>query len=183
MKIYTKGGDTGKTSLIGRSEVLKNALRVSAYGDIDELNSVVGLLASSLDPESKEIMQLLQQLQNRLFDLGSELASANDENIRKLPRVINLKDIESLELNIDDWEKDLEPLKNFILPGGSTSASFSHLARTVTRRAERSIVALSQVEPIRPEVIQFINRLSDWFFILARLLNRRAHVDDIKWSK
>jgi len=170
----------GKTALLGDPEkVPKNHTRVEAYGTIDELNSMIGLLRTC-DLE-KNIDQKLYHLQNVLFSLGSELANTND-----LPQEASNsfeKETASLEKDIDLWTQDLAPLKYFILPGGSLGSSYSHLARTICRRAERTCVPLMESGELRPLTFSFINRLSDWFFTLARILNHQANMEDVRWEK
>jgi len=183
MKIYTKGGDRGETGLFGGTRVSKASLRVSAYGDIDELNCVIGLarthpLEAGGDPETN-VDAWLERIQSELFDLGAELAAKPGKETSAAS--IDEKQIGALELAIDRAELELTPLKVFVLPGGSAAAAHLHLARTVCRRAERAIVLLSAEEPVRDDIIAYVNRLSDLFFVLARLANHRAGVPDVPW--
>lgn len=176
MKIYTKTGDQGQTGLFGGARVSKADARVESYGEVDELNSVLGLArAEGLDGD---IDALLACIQSELFDLGAELACV-PEKIDKLraPKVSEAQ-IEAMERAIDRAEEELTPLKTFVLPGGTRGASLLHLGRTVCRRAERRICALDSV---RPELLRYVNRLSDLLFTYARLVNRRAGVDDVPW--
>jgi len=166
-KVYTKTGDRGETSLVGGARVSKSSPRVEAYGDVDELNSTIGLARARL--RDIEIDEVLALIQNDLFTLGSDLASPADVEV---PR-ITAPFIDSLEQITDRYLEQLEPLKEFILPGGSEAGSTLHLARTVARRAERRIVALAEAEEINPETVIYINRLSDLLFILARVVNKR----------
>ncbi len=179
MKIYTKKGDRGQTSLFGGGPIPKNDERIEAYGSIDELNSVVGCAVAEM--KSGELRQILIDLQKQLFVVGSELASAHPSS-EKTKGFIQKKHIQNLENQIDAWEKELKPLTQFILPGGAQAAAWLHLARTVCRRAERRTVALSHRSEVRPEILAYLNRLSDWFFVLARLINRRAGVEDVVWE-
>ena len=177
MKIYTKTGDEGKTSLFDNSRVWKSDQRIMSYGAIDELNSSLGIaLSLELDPEIKEI---LIKLQNDLFIVGSDLANPNmtDKKIRTTPNMITF-----LEQKIDLLEPQLEPLTRFILPGGTLLASILHLSRTISRRAETHIIALSQDEEINKDAAIYLNRLSDLMFILARAINHRKNISDILWK-
>ncbi|MEN3039168.1 MAG: cob(I)yrinic acid a,c-diamide adenosyltransferase [Candidatus Kryptonium sp.] len=179
MKIYTRTGDDGMTSLFAGGRVRKDNVRVEAYGTIDELNAILGIVrAISRDSVINEI---IIDTQNLLFILGADLATpVGVENI-KVKR-ISQDDVEKIEKLIDKVEENLEPLKNFILPGGTLLASFLHLARTVCRRAERRIVSFSEKEKINENIIPFVNRLSDLLFVLARYANKIENVDDIKWT-
>lgn len=180
MKVYTRRGDRGETDLFGEGRVGKDDLRVCAYGDVDELNACLGLYAaaSTLD----EVPGLVQRVQSTLFDLGSQLAAPDaSKRAKSGSPEVGTEAIDALEDEIDGFEKELEPLARFILPGGSEAAARLHQARTVCRRAERSAVALARREPLEPAVLGYLNRLSDWLFVLARLENRRAGVDDIEW--
>jgi cob(I)alamin adenosyltransferase len=179
MKIYTKTGDKGQTSLFGGKRVEKNNLRIEAYGTIDELNSIIGVvLAEGIDEKGEKILTILQ---NELFILGGELATPDDVEVKTVVKISDA-DIEFIENSIDDLEKDLEPLKYFILPGGNKAASLLHLARTVCRRAERIIISVSKDEKISSKVIIFVNRLSDFLFVLARYQNHIKSTPEIKWK-
>lgn len=179
MKIYTRTGDEGSTSLLGNQRVSKDEGRLAAFGTVDELNAVLGMVrADGLSPRCDEIVT---RLQNQLFDLGAELASPNPSDTGT--DILQPEDIELQESNIDELEKDLEPLTNFILPGGSKTAATLHLARNVCRRAEREIVALSKEVGIREIVLQFMNRTSDLLFVLARTANAESGVADVPWTK
>ena len=169
-KVYTKTGDSGETSLVGGKRVSKASLRVDTYGDVDELNSFIGLARASLkDTQLDEVLSLLQ---NDLFTLGADLASPSDIQV---PRITD-EFIRTLEQLSDQFLEELEPLKEFILPGGAQAGAALHLARTVARRSERKVVALSLEEVVNPQTIVYLNRLSDLLFILARLSNKRAAV-------
>lgn len=178
MKIYTKTGDIGETSLFGGKRVTKNELRIEAYGTVDELNSWIGLLRDI--QTDNEVRDLLKQIQDRLFTLGAELAADPDRKNLKKPD-LQEGDIELLEKAIDKMDGCLEPLKNFILPGGHKYVSYCHIARTVCRRAERLTVALHQVAPIDPLIIKYLNRLSDYLFTLARKMARDLGAEEVMW--
>lgn len=166
-KVVTKTGDKGQTALIGGTRVSKGSLRVAAYGEVDELNSCLGLaVAHLLDPECQDI---LQEVQHRLFTLGADLASPPEVEV---PRV-NPQQIDRLEEILDGLMDELPPLEEFILPGGGPGGATLHLARTVARRAERTTVALAEQESVNPLAIIYLNRLSDLLFVLARVANRR----------
>jgi cob(I)alamin adenosyltransferase len=179
-KIYTKTGDTGKTSLIGGTKVPKSHIRIQAYGTVDELNAFIGLLNDQLsDMHSRE---LLREIQDRLFTIGSFLAS--DPNKKIAMAIPNLKesDIFLLENEIDQMNEKLPEMKSFILPGGHMSVSTAHVCRTICRRAERLIVELNEKEHLdQPLIIIYLNRLSDYFFVLARWIGHLLGVEEIKW--
>ncbi|MED3661343.1 cob(I)yrinic acid a,c-diamide adenosyltransferase [Ureibacillus sp. FSL K6-8385] len=180
MKIYTKTGDKGKTSLIG-GRVPKDHLRVEAYGTIDELNAFIGKAASELDPAKfQDILKDLETIQHELFDCGGDLANVMKERKYKLQEA----SIEALEKRIDALSEELPPLKRFILPGGAPAAATLHIARTVTRRAERQVVKLMNSEEDVPAVVQkYLNRLSDYFFVAARAVNFRLNVKDVEYIR
>jgi len=180
MKIYTKSGDEGKTSLFGGKRVEKNHIRLKAYGTIDELNSVLGVASSFAEDEYTN--KIIFEIQNSLFRIGSELATP-PEIKSKAVVAISQEEIHNLEQVIDNIELKLNPLKNFILPGGSQSASFLHLARTVCRRAERKIIELDLAESINPDIIIYIIRLSDLLFVLARFANHISSTPEIEWKQ
>jgi len=182
MKIYTKTGDNGETSLFGGGRVPKNNLRISAYGSVDELNSIIGIaVTEALNAEVKEI---LVSVQNDLFTLGSDLASPVEKENKNfvIPRIGKDK-IEKLETLIDSIEYKLPELRNFILPGGSKGASLIHFARTVCRRAEREAVSLLKSVDIGTNPVVYLNRLSDLLFVLARFENLSSGYPDIEWKK
>ncbi len=174
-KIYTRTGDKGKTRLANGEEVSKDSLRVSAYGDVDELNSVIGLVLTE-NPDDK-LAAVLSKIQHTLFDLGGELAS--DGMIEGL---VTIQHVSELEKHIDQMNTELPPLEEFILPGGTKSASMLHLARTVCRRAERTIIALEHSETVAAEIIQYMNRLSDLLFVIARYENHRGGNQEVYWK-
>ncbi len=173
-KIYTKTGDDGTTGLGDGSRVKKDSLRVDAMGDLDELNCSIGLLRSEKLPEP--IDSLLRQIQNALFDLGGEL-SIPDSNIFK-PSII-----EKIEIEIDRYNEFLPPLKEFLIPAGSKGVAFSHMCRSICRRAERKLVRLSESEHVKVESRMFINRLSDFFFVLARIIGSQDKVIESMWER
>ena len=171
-KVYTRTGDGGETALVGGARVSKASPRVEAYGDVDELNSLIGLARALL--EDQEIDEALALIQNDLFTVGGDLASPAGIEV---PRVAE-SFVSTLEELSDRFLKELEPLKEFILPGGGEAGATLHLARTVARRAERRVVALSETEEINTETVVYLNRLSDLLFILARAVNRRAGIPE-----
>ncbi len=179
-RIYTKTGDKGETALFGGRRVPKSHLRVDAYGTVDELNAFIGLLRDATqDPAVKTI---LATVQHRLFTVGAHLASDPD---KKLPTPDLLpEDISLLENDMDNMDISLPPLRNFILPGGHSTVSICHICRTVCRRAERLTVALAQSgEPVDDVVIQYLNRLSDWFFVLSRKLAIDLKAEEVIWKQ
>jgi cob(I)alamin adenosyltransferase len=182
MKVYTRGGDRGETSLLGGHRVSKHAPRVEAYGDVDELNAVIGLARAEL--ADADLAAQLERTQSKLFDLGSELATpdveARERRGKVAPRVSDA-DAGELERWIDALDAELEPLASFVLPGGTRAAALLHLARTVCRRAERRVIALAEIEPVAAAPIKYLNRLSDYLFTAARAANRRAGVAEPKW--
>ncbi|MDH5805273.1 MAG: cob(I)yrinic acid a,c-diamide adenosyltransferase [Gemmatimonadota bacterium] len=181
MKIYTRTGDSGDTGLFGGGRVPKDDRRVTAYGDVDELNAVLGV-AIGLDPVDFN-RDLLESIQRDLFSVGGRLATPKPEKVSEAIEKAALPDerIGELETAIDDVSARLEPLQAFILPGGTQKASALHLARTVCRRAERSVVALNHREEVPPFIIRYLNRLSDLLFVLARLANSEAGIADREW--
>lgn len=178
MKIYTKTGDNGTTALLGGTRVSKSHLRLEAYGTVDELNSYMGLLG---DQEiNKARLEELRYIQDRLFTVGASLATAPGKTIGKAP-VLEEEDIQLLERAIDAMEEDLPPLRSFILPGGHQSVSFCHIARTVCRRAERNIVVLNEQEKVEEIIIMYLNRLSDYLFVLARKMGKELGAEEVAW--
>lgn len=176
-RIYTKTGDAGETALFGGRRVSKSDLRVDAYGTVDELNAFIGLLRDSTGhPPARAV---LRDIQERLFSIGAHLAS--DPQKQPMPPDLEPADIQQLELAMDEMDAGLPPLTHFILPGGHTSVSVCHICRTVCRRAERLTVALHREEPVAPLVLQYLNRLSDYFFMLARQLGADAGAEEIVW--
>ena len=180
MKIYTKTGDKGETSLFGGQRVFKDDVRVDCYGTVDELNSVLGLAVTEVT--ESEIIKVIQKIQNDLFDLGSELATPIIKNKENIPR-ISSGNISYLENSIDRFEVQLPELKQFILPGGTKGASLLHFARSVCRRGERLVVSLSKNVSISYDIVIYLNRLSDLLFVLARFENFVQNFPDINWEK
>jgi len=178
MKVYTKTGDKGETSLFGGARVSKGHLRIHAYGTVDELNSYIGLL-SDLSPDESRNSELIR-IQDRLFTLGALLATEREEAKKKLP-VITQEDVECLEESIDTMERSLEPIKTFVLPGGHPTVSYCHISRCVCRRAERICVELSGNNKVEEIVIQYLNRLSDYLFVLSRFLTKILKVKETPW--
>lgn len=176
-KIYTKTGDKGETSLFGGKRLPKSHLRIDAYGTIDELNSYLGVIRDQID--LPEYLEELKYIQDRLFTVGSHLASDPDKNML-LPD-INNEDIEFLEQSIDKMNASLPELKHFILPGGNLKSSFLHIARCVCRTAERKTVELSTTEPVEMIIIQYLNRLSDYLFVLSRYVSWKDGAEEVKW--
>ena len=180
MKIYTKKGDKGKTQLLGGSMVDKNHIKLECYGTIDELNAFIGNI---YDQEIGNFHKnILFNIQNQLFNLGSIISFDGKKDSIKLPNVKS-ENIEMMEKAIDTMEESLPTLKNFILPSGHASASICHIARTVCRRAERNLVALGQQQEIDPLHIQYLNRLSDYLFVLARAILKENNATEIEWQK
>lgn len=187
-RVYTRAGDKGATALVGGKRVPKDSPRIEAYGTIDELNSVVGLtrvfneerLAES--EAHQRLDALLRRIQNELFDLGSELATPEDAVYEGMFR-FSEREVTALEKLIDECQKELEPLKSFTLPGGGRIGGFLHQCRTVCRRAERQILALSRVEPINPWTLKYVNRLSDLFFVLSRWVAKRLGEKEYLWER
>jgi len=180
MKIYTKKGDKGKTQLLGGSMVEKNHIKLECYGAIDELNSFVGnIYDQEISAFQKE---LLFNIQNQLFNLGSIISFDGKKDKIQLPN-ITAQNIKMMEMAIDKMEEELPMLRNFILPSGHPTASKCHIARTVCRRAERNLVALSQEEAIDNLHIQYLNRLSDYLFVLARAIIKENNAPEIEWKK
>jgi cob(I)alamin adenosyltransferase len=176
VKIYTKKGDAGETSLWGQAgerRIGKDDLRVEAYGTVDEANAALGLARATL--ENGPLAERLEQIQHRLFALGADLATLNPRRQHH----VTPEDVARLEEWIDEWDATLPPLKHFVLPGGTPAASALHLARTVVRRAERRVVALYRQEPGPPEHVAFLNRLSDLLFVMARVANHQAGRGDV----
>lgn len=186
-KVYTKTGDKGKTRLAGGQQVWKDAARVEAYGTVDELNAAIGLARALSSPDRDagvwdDTERELRWIQNKLFDLGGLLATAPGQTFAGMP-TIGKGDVMRLEQAIDRWQKELTPLKEFILPGGGRLASALHLARTICRRAERRCVRLAREEPVDPALIVFLNRLSDALFVLARWVAHRLGESEWLWER
>lgn len=185
MKIYTKTGDKGETSLYGGTRVSKAAARVESYGTLDELNAFIGLAKSEISDE--KVLSQLQKIQFDLFTVGSEAATPTDKMFlangkSRLDLLISEEEITELELWMDDFDAELEPLKFFILPSGGKAAATIHVCRTVCRRAERSMVFLREAEEVRPELIKYLNRLSDYLFVLARYISKISGEKEDFWN-
>jgi len=184
VKIYTRRGDTGQTDLFGGDRVGKDALRVAAYGDVDELNATIGMAAAA--GADGELLEALRGIQSALFDLGASLATPDPAHRQKTGLVgVAATDVESLEALIDRLESKLSPLQTFILPGGTASAAAFHVARTVCRRAERAVVRLAAAsgESVEEGTLRYLNRLSDLLFVIARHENARQGVTDVAWTR
>ena len=187
-KVYTRTGDAGKTRLAGGQEVWKDSVRVEAYGTVDELNSMLGLARVSneqtgTNAEASEFIEnLLKWTQNKLFDLGGILATAPGESFPNMPTV-SQEDVVHLEHLIDECQKDLAPLEEFILPGGGQISSLLHVARTICRRAERVCVTLSKEETVSTELVKFLNRLSDALFVFARWVTKKRGEAEFLWER
>jgi len=185
MKVYTKTGDKGTTALFGGTRVPKHHIRIDSYGTVDELNSYIGLIRDQkIDNHSKEI---LIQIQDKLFTLGAILATDPEKSILKsgkerlnIPKVEE-EDIAVLETEIDTMEDNLPPMTHFVLPGGHTTVSYCHITRCVCRRAERLASALNEISPFDERALKYLNRLSDYLFVLARKLSHDLQADEIKW--
>jgi cob(I)alamin adenosyltransferase len=188
MKIYTKTGDDGTTGLIGGGRVRKCDPRIDCYGTVDELNAAIGLAVSALADgragakDEADLSGHLRQVQNDLFVIGSHLATPDESPHRSSLPALDEQMVTRLEMQIDAAESQLPRLRNFILPGGSEAAARLHLARTICRRAERLLVGFSLDRPVPGIVLTYLNRLSDWLFVQARLANRLAGVEDLPWS-
>ena len=183
-RIYTRGGDKGKTSLGSGQRVAKHDLRVDAYGSVDEANAILGIVrlhtGDSGDSSLREMDAVLSRVQNDLFDLGADLCTPEIENPEYPPLRVTAPQVDALEGFIDAYNEKLEPLNSFILPGGSPAAAYLHQARTVTRRAERLVSALSDRDEINQQALRYLNRLSDLLFVLSRAANENGR-KDVLW--
>jgi cob(I)alamin adenosyltransferase len=177
MKIYTKTGDDGTTGLQGGTRVLKSNLRIRAYGAVDEINAMIGIILSNKIDDG--ITTMLTKIQNDLFVVGSDLSNPDLSNKKNR---VTLEMVENLEKNIDMLEKELPKITNFILPGGHKIASLLHLARTITRRAETNVISLDEKEKVNDECKKYINRLSDLLFVIARIINKKDGIKDVIWK-
>jgi cob(I)alamin adenosyltransferase len=178
VKIYTKKGDAGETGLFGGARVPKDDLRIRTYGTIDELNACLGWTLAT-GPLASPLGERILRIQSELFQLGAELATPHGKSSGI--RLLGAAETERLEAEIDEMEAALPPLKTFVLPGGAVASAQLHLARTVIRRAERELISLHRAEPHRAEVLQYVNRLSDYLFVAARWANARSGVADVPW--
>lgn len=179
MKIYTKKGDEGQTGLFGGDRVSKDHLRIRSYGTLDELNAALGVALTATTPGAASLAARLLRVQGELFQLGAELATPRGKTVST--DLIGESHVQQMEKEIDEMEKGLAPLKSFILPGGSPLSAHLHLARTICRRAERELVVLHRAEPLRAEVMQYANRLSDYLFVASRFANHLAGTADVPW--
>ena len=179
MKIYTKKGDSGHTSLIDGQIVNKHNLSVDAYGTVDELNSFLGLLKDYIKDET--IKDILNNIQPKLFSIGSILASGKNQNMLEKVK-IEKKDVKYIEFHIDSMNNELPELKNFIIPGGHKISSYSHVCRSICRRAERRISELNNEQSVDPNILSYINRLSDFFFVLSRYLMYSDKIEETRWE-
>ncbi len=180
MKIYTKTGDKGLTSLIGGTRVPKSSLRIDCYGTVDELNSYIGLLR---DQDVNAVRRdLLKEIQDRLFTIGSHLATDPSKDPRQRLPDLHAADVTLLETEMDRLDKELEPLREFVLPGGHPSVSFAHVARCVCRRAERLVIQLREESPVEDLVVIYLNRLSDFLFVLSRAMAHELGVAEVTWK-
>jgi len=176
-KIYTRAGDKGKTSLANGKKILKDSPEITALGSIDELNASIGVAVSFI--KEKSVVKLLQDTQKDLFNIGAELASLGKS--QKL--LLDKNQTDKMESLIDFYDKNLSDLHTFIIPGGTKEASILHLARTICRRTEREVVSLTKKEKINPNITPYLNRLSDFLFVIARYLNKKAKIKEIPWKK
>jgi cob(I)alamin adenosyltransferase len=185
-KVYTRTGDRGETALVGGRRVPKDSPRIIAYGAVDELNSILGvvraLAAKESSPAAARLIEILQRLQNELFDLGSELATPPDAEYEGMWHASETE-VRALERAMDECQKSLEILKSFVLPGGGVLGAFLHQARTVCRRAEIEILELSRVESLNPFVLRYVNRLSDLLFVLARWIAKQTGEAEFLWER
>ncbi len=181
LKVYTKTGDDGTTGLVGGTRVKKYDTRLEAYGTVDELNASIGVIRSYEIPSN--IAKILIEIQNKLFNIGSRLASDEKGDAFTIGLSILENDINLLEKSIDSFEATLPPLAEFVLPGGELSVAQCHVARTICRRAERRVLEFSEIHPVQNEVIKYLNRLSDFLFVLARKLTFDKNVDEVNWVK
>jgi cob(I)alamin adenosyltransferase len=179
MKVYTKKGDSGTTQLLGGTRVSKGNLKIESYGTIDELNSFIGLIRDQ-EISEKYINQILE-IQDRLFTIGSHLATDFEKSKMKLPTISDL-DIEQLEIWMDEMDKELPEMKSFVLPGGHTTVSYCHVSRCICRRAERVIVLLNESEFVEPLILKYVNRLSDYLFVLSRKLTLDLNAKEQPWT-
>lgn len=179
MKVYTKTGDKGTTALLGGARVPKHHIRIESYGTVDELNSYIGLIRDQ--SLTKEQTEELIEIQDRLFTLGAILATQPEKKNVKIP-ALNESDIVFLETSIDQMEEDLPPMKSFVLPGGNTTVSFIHIARCVCRRAERLTVQLNEEEEVPAVVLTYLNRLSDYLFVLSRKVAQDLKAEETPWK-
>ena len=177
MKIYTKTGDDGNTGLQGNFRIAKSHPRIISYGTVDEVNAALGMVL--VNPLDADIVEILTEIQNDLFLVGADLSNPNLNDVKNR---VSLDMIKKIEQTIDKFESELPPLTNFILPGGDITAAQLHYVRTIVRRAETQVVQLSENDEINSNCIKYLNRLSDLFFVMGRLINKRKDIDDILWK-
>lgn len=187
-KIYTKKGDKGSTQLAHGEVVAKNSPRIEAYGTVDELNSFLGVLKDQLRRDDskgdlQDLVDRILKIQNEMHDIGGELATLSPTQIHPRQTIVKKETIERLETEIDNFNLELAPLANFVLPGGHLCNSWGHVCRTICRRAERLVYTLSQTSEVRPEVIAYLNRLSDWLFVTSRIISKRLGVLEVLWNQ
>jgi cob(I)alamin adenosyltransferase len=179
-RVYTRTGDDGTTGLGGGQRVPKDSVRIAAYGTVDELSSAIGVaVALGLDPK---LAAALARIQNELFNVGSDLCILEEDKAAMPVPVVEERHVDDLERLMDELQSELTPLENFILPGGTPGAAQLHVARTVCRRAEREVIRLSRQEPVGPQVVRYLNRLSDALFVMARYENLKRGVPDVLWN-
>jgi cob(I)alamin adenosyltransferase len=178
-KIYTKTGDKGMTSLVGGTRISKDHLKIETYGTVDELNSWIGVLRDL--PENIARKDIFKEIQDRLFTLGADLAAEPEQTRKKIPDLFDA-DIELLEKEMDGMNDEIPPLRAFVLPGGHQSVSFAHVARTVCRRAERHVIRLSREEEVNPLIIKYLNRLSDYLFVVSRKITQELGAEEVAWK-
>ncbi|MCH2134233.1 MAG: cob(I)yrinic acid a,c-diamide adenosyltransferase [Phycisphaerales bacterium] len=182
MRLYTKRGDDGNTDLFGGDRVGKHHARVTAYGQVDEMNAALGVAGAACDADTGRLLEVIRELQDGCFRLGADLASPpGGEHSDRVPR-LTATDVETIEAYVDEIDGENEPLKTFVLPGGGELSARLHLARAVTRRAERAIVLARETEDISEEVVHWINRVGDLLFAMARAANRIQGVPDVPWT-
>ena len=185
-RVYTRRGDHGDTDLVGKGRVGKDSPRIVSYGTIDELNASLGVVrVLAVEEKGKapaKLVEILKRLQNELFDLGSELATPPDGEYEGMWKC-SANEVVELEKTIDECQKDLEPLKSFVLPGGGKLGAFLHVSRTICRRAEIEVLRLSRVEPVNPHALGYVNRLSDLLFVLSRWIAKRQGDDEFLWER
>ena len=183
-KIYTKKGDGGTTQLATAETVRKDCIRIEAYGSVDELNSFMGLWADTLAQiDAAELVAQIIEVQHRLFDIGGELSFPPGKYDEKTYGGVSEENITQLEAEIDTWNSELAPLKNFVLPGGHLGNSTAHVCRTICRRSERLVVTLASEEAVRSEIIKYLNRLSDWLFVASRHVSKLTNTEEILWGQ
>ena len=178
-KVYTRTGDAGQTSLVSGTRVYKDDVRVEAYGTVDELNSNLGVLLHSTKLDNAEVVAIIRKAQNKLFNIGGYLANDKADKLYGVTQ----EDVAELERMMDQMNEELPPAQGFVLPGGTRLSATADRCRTITRRAERRVVTLAKVAPIDPLVLEYLNRLSDFFFVFARFNNIQNQVEEIYWDK